>query len=326
MAYAGAKTIAAAEIPVIDIRSIAGGDSGGYDRVAKALRAAAESIGFFYITNHGIPEGVIENAQAAAKAFFALPSAEKLAVKMTDVHRGFIPVGEAKMYARAKVDLKESFIWGIDVDPHDPELKTNRLLGVNRWPARPAHMRAALGAFLAANLECGRLMFRAFAASLGLPLDYFVAKYDKPAARGSVLYYPPQDASMGEDQFGVATHTDYGCLTLVHQDPIGGLQVATRAGEWVVATPIPNTIVVNIGDLMARWSNNHFKSTPHRVVNTAKVARYSMAVFVDPNAETLVVPACGDEKPLFEPVTVGDYVLGRFDAAFAYRRQGSKPA
>lgn len=321
MAYAGAKAMAATEIPVIDIHSIVGGDSGGYDRVAKAMRDAAESIGFFYIKNHGIPEAVIGGAQAAAKEFFASPIEEKLAVKMTGVHRGFIPIGEAKMYARAKVDLKESFIWGIDVAPDDPELATNRMLGVNRWPARPPRMRSALSAFLSANLECGRLMFRAFAASLGLPLDYFVAKYDKPAARGSVLYYPPQDAGLGEDQFGVATHTDYGCLTFVHQDPIGGLQVATRAGEWVVATPIPNTIVVNIGDLMARWSNNHFKSTPHRVVNTARVARYSMAVFLDPNADTLVVPACGDEKPLFEPVTVGEYVLGRLDASFAYRQQ-----
>jgi isopenicillin N synthase-like dioxygenase len=319
--YAAAKVIAASAIPVIDIAPIVGGDAGGYRQVAKAMRSAAESIGFFYIKNHGIAAATIAAALAAAKEFFALPQEEKLAVRISDRHRGFIPIGEAKMYERAKIDLKESYIWGIEVAPGDPELAVNRLLGVNRWPARPPQMRAALSTFLAANLECGRLMFRAFAASLDLPLDYFVAKYDRPAARGSVLYYPPQDADLGEDQFGVATHTDYGCLTFVHQDPIGGLQVATKEGEWVTATPVADTIVVNVGDLMARWSNNHFKSTPHRVVNTARVPRYSMAVFLDPNADTVVVPACENEPPLFEPVTVGAYVTGRFDASFAYRRK-----
>lgn len=321
MAYATAKQISRSEIPVIDLAPVRAEDAVGTGRVAAAMRRAAEDIGFFYISNHGVPEATIARAEAAARRFFASPQAQKLSVAMHGGrHRGFLRIGEAKMHGGALSDLKESYVWGLDIAEDDPDHLAGSILAPNAWPAFLPEMRPALNAFFAATHVCGRHLLRAFAASLDLPLDHFLGSFDKPVSRGSLVYYPPQPPALGDRQFGVGPHTDYGCLTLVHQDDVGGLQVATRRGEWVGALPIAGTLVVNVGDLMARWSNDHFKSTPHRVVNSSGVERHSLAMFVDPNADTVVVPAYEGEAPRYAPVRVGDYIRSRYDASFAYRQ------
>ena len=322
MAYATAKQISESEIPVIDLAPIFSDDTAGYERVAREMRVAAESLGFFYIKNHGVPEDIIEHTQALANDFFARPQEDKLTVAMRGGgHRGFLRIGEAKMYESALSDLKESYVWGLDIGNDDPDFLAGSILAPNAWPGFLPEMRPVLNEFFEATHICGRHLLRAFAASLDLPLDYFVGSFDKPVSRGSLVYYPPQPPDLGEEQFGVGPHTDYGCLTLVYQDAVGGLQVATRAGEWVTAVPIEGTFVVNIGDLMARWSNDHFKSTPHRVVNSSGVTRCSVAMFIDPNADTEVIPAYEGEAPRFEAVEVGDYIQSRYDASFEYRKQ-----
>ncbi|MEQ9349425.1 MAG: 2OG-Fe(II) oxygenase family protein, partial [Alphaproteobacteria bacterium] len=169
----------------------------------------------------------------------------------------------------------------------------------------------------------GASILRATAVSLGLAEDFFAKRYAKPIARTGLLYYPDQDPTRGDDQFGVAPHTDYGCLTVLSQDSSGGLQVMNKAGHWVEAQPIPGTFVIYVGDLLERWSNDRFTSTPHRVINRSGHARYSISHFYDPTYETVVdprdagLPAGMDSK--YEPVLAGDYVLGRFDTTMAYR-------
>jgi isopenicillin N synthase-like dioxygenase len=172
-------------------------------------------------------------------------------------------------------------------------------------------------------MDCGRRLLRGFAASLGLAPDFFAPRFAKPLARCSLIYYPPQPPESGSEQFGVAPHTDYGGLTLLSQDDTGGLQVRARSGEWMTAVPIPDTFVVNIGDLMARWTNDRFVSTPHRVVNASGRARYSVGVFFDPAFDTMIDPGelRPPGKPLHPPVTCGDYIVGRLDKAFSYRRE-----
>jgi isopenicillin N synthase-like dioxygenase len=146
----------------------------------------------------------------------------------------------------------------------------------------------------------------------------------RPTSRGSIIYYPPQPPDAADDQFGVSPHTDWGCLTLLYQDQTGGLEVQGRDGTWVTAHPIRGTFVVNVGDLLARWTNDRFKSTPHRVVNRSGRARYSCAVFVDPDRDTLIDPVVRPgEAARYEPVTCGAYVQSRFDAAFAYRQKAA---
>ena len=152
--------------------------------------------------------------------------------------------------------------------------------------------------------------------------------FAKPLARGSLLYYPPQPPAMGADQFGVSAHTDYGALTFVCQGEVGGLQVRNRAGEWVDAPPLAGSFVVNIGDLMARWTNDVFVSTPHRVVNKSGRERYSIAYFFDPHIDTVIeaMPSCipPGTPARYPRTTCGDHILGRFKDAFAYRKETAR--
>ena len=134
-----------------------------------------------------------------------------------------------------------------------------------------------------------------------------------------MIHYPPQ--SDEQRQPGSGVHTDYGMLTVLCQDDVGGLQVRTRDGSWIDVEPIEGTYVVNIGDLLARWSNGHFESTPHRVVSSTTRDRYSLATFIDPNWDAMLEPATTpNEAARFETVRRADYIAARFDEAFAYRR------
>lgn len=324
MAYAQVKDITASAIPVIDVAALASGTHVEVRAVARAMREAAQSIGFFYVRNHGLPQLLVDEVDRTARAFFALPLEVKNQVKPRDRHRGFLSVGQAKMEVGAKVDLKESFIWGLDVDDDDPDYRAgNRMHGPNRWPESMPSMRPLFNRYFEATNAVGRMLLRGFAASLDVDPDYFSGRFAKPVTRCTAVYYPPQPPDAGEDQFGVAPHTDYGTLTVLYQDPIGGLQVRTNAGEWVIAHPIPGTLVINVGDLLGRWTNDRFQSTPHRVVNASGRERLSIAAFVDPDFDMLIEPVVqAGETAKYAPVRCGDYILGRFDAAFAYRRKG----
>ena len=322
MAYATAKQISESEIPVIDLAPVSSEDVRGYQQVAADMRRAAEDTGFFYVKNHGVADATIAKAQAIARRFFACRQEDKLSVAMHGGgHRGFLSIGEAKMYGNALSDLKESYVWGLDIADDDPDYRAGSILAPNAWPDFLLEMQPALNEYFEATHVCGCHLLRAFAISLELPMNHFIGDFDKPVSRGSLVYYPPQPADLGEKQFGVGPHTDYGCLTMVYQDDVGGLQVATNDREWVTAVPIEGTFVVNVGDLLARWSNDHFKSTPHRVVNSSGIERHTVAMFIDPNANTEVVPAYEGEAPKYEPVQVGNYIQSRYDASFKYREQ-----
>jgi isopenicillin N synthase-like dioxygenase len=323
MAYATAREIELSEIPVIDLAGLSTGAPEAIAEVAAALTEAAERVGFFYVSNHGIPQAQIEAMFEMSHRFFAHAPEDKRKLAVNDYHHGFIEIGEAQMYEGANVDLKESFVWGLDVEADDPDtLAGNRLIGPNRWPGFMPELRPALVDYMAACNALGARLLEAFAVSIGVARDTFIRRFDRPISRGSLVYYPPQDASLGRAQFGVAPHTDYGCLTFVYQDEIGGLQVIGADGQWLTAHPIPGTFVVNVGDLLARWTNDRFKSTLHRVVNSSGRERYSMAMFVDPNYDAPIEPVVRPgETAKYETVECGAYILSRYDTSFAYRRK-----
>jgi isopenicillin N synthase-like dioxygenase len=324
VSYAPATLIDAAVIPVIDMTLLSGSDVEALASVGRELQEAAARIGFFYVRNHGVARPLLERVYALSRQFFLLPTEVKNNVRINALHRGFLAIGEARMYDTARVDLKESFIWGPELGPDDPDVRAGKpLMGANQWPPSLPELAPALLAYSAAVMECGRTLLRGFAVSLGLAPDFFRQKFAKPLARCSLIYYPPQPPESGGEQFGVAPHTDYGGLTLLSQDDTGGLQIQTRAGEWVMAAPIPDTFVVNVGDLMARWSNDRFASTPHRVVNSSGRARYSVGVFFDPAFDTVIDPSelRPPGPPLYPPVTCGEYIVGRLKKSFSYRRQ-----
>ena len=307
-------------IPVVDVSALASSDTVARRRVSKELCDAAETVGFFYVGQHGIAQAQIDELFAISRQFFTAPHEYKQAVAISPHHRGWLDVGATKMYGSDVSDFKESFVWGLDISEDDPDFVAGgRLLAPNQWPEFLPEMRAKLMRYFFGMQECGQQILQALAVGLGIESDYFHSHFDKPVSRGALIYYPPQAAD--RNGFGSAPHSDYGTLTLLAQDAIGGLQVRAKSGEWVSAAPIPGTFVVNVGDLLARWSNNRLESTPHRVVNTAARARYSIAMFIDPNWDAVIKPAVrAGETPGHAPVRCADYIRERYDEAFAYRK------
>ena len=323
MGYARARSADFTEIPVIDMAPLADGGTGGLGAVGQAISEAAIDVGFFYVRNHGIARETLAGAYEAARRFFALPEDVKRQTGLTRLHRGYIAPGKARMYGKAPPDLKESFVFGLDLNLDDPDVQAGKpLMGPNSWPAEPPGFKDAIDAWFEATCRCGNQLTRAVAVALGLQPTFFAQGFAKPLARGSIIHYPPQPPDLGIDRFGVAPHSDYGCLTLLWQDMVGGLQVRNRAGDWILAPPLDGALVINIGDLLARWTNDSFASTPHRVVNASGRERYSMAVFYDPHPDTeiAVLPGCvapGDTAH-YGQTTCGAYLLERFGEAFAY--------
>ncbi len=322
-------TIAAAEftdgetIPVIDITPLR--DGSAPDPVAAALHRASQGLGFIYVKGHGIPPEVIAKAQAAAYRFFRAPADEKAAVTVSKSHRGWLAQGGAKMDDGAPPDLKESFIWGLQSGSGDAP-QDHPLRGDNRWPAFVPELEAAAMDYFGHAHEVAYHLMRGFARGLALPADTFLRSTDRPLSRASFVYYPAQPSDGGAPRYGVGAHTDFGVLTVLCQDMTGGLEVKTVSGEWIAAPPIEGTLVVNVGDLLARWTDGAYVSTPHRVMNSSGRERLSLVLAYDPNPETPI-----DARQIFgpghtpaaEPTTCGDYLTQRFARAFAYRNKGS---
>jgi len=317
MPYATSQVLDRSEIPLIDISALRQSDPDAPRRVAEQMLEAARRIGFFYVIGHGIDNQVFDNAHRSSREFFLADDSLKQDCAINARHRGHLRIGEAKMYSAKNVDLKESFVFGLELDADDPASDgQDEFLGHNQWPQQLPEFRVAMKEFFDAMSSVAVDLMRAFAVSMNLPEQTFIAYADRPISRGSSVYYPPQSQDMGNEQFGVAPHTDYGCLTLVWQDDTGGLEVRGANSDWVTAHPVRDSLVVNVGDLLQRWTNNRFKSTPHRVVNQ------SMALFWDPNSDTVIdssVVCAAGEQAAYEPVTVGEYLLARYAEAFSYR-------
>ncbi|HTC07397.1 MAG TPA: 2-oxoglutarate and iron-dependent oxygenase domain-containing protein [Acetobacteraceae bacterium] len=313
-------------LPIIDFAAVRAHDDAGTRVAADAIRAACLTDGFFYITNHGVSDDVIAAAHAAGQRFFRQPLEIKRLAAVNARHRGFNALGDALMYAARKPDHKEFYSIGLDLPEDDPDvLAGEKLRGPNNWPPGMPAFRAALEAYYAAMLGCGADLMRAVAVSLDLAPDFFVARYRKPLQRTQIVYYPPQPPDLDNDQFGVAPHSDFGCITLLWQDDIGGLEVLERSTQrWIPAPPIPGTLVINVADLLARWTNDRYASTPHRVINRSGRERLSIATFHDPDFKALVAPrelGTPAAECRYEPILAGEHIVGRIERSFGYRRQ-----
>ncbi len=320
-AYAAVDTISVDQIPVIDIETLFGPEP-DFAGVGEALQQAAKSSGFFYVSGHCIDELLMAQAFDISRRFFEFDEELKSRVLASGYHRGLLAKGQSRMEGQTKVDLKESFIWGMDYAPDNPDFVAgNELLPPNRWPGFMPEMREVLLQYMDAAHRCGKQLLRAIAESLGVDREYFVGRFEKPITRATLIHYPAQPPTMGEDQYGVSPHTDYGTMTLLAQDNNGGLRVQSPDGSWITAHPIEGTLVINVGDLLSRWSNDRFRSTPHCVVNTSGNERYSIATAMDPDWDTVITPvATNGESPHYEDVRCGDYIRGRFDRSFSYRK------
>ncbi len=324
----GARQLPFTAIPVIDVAPLFGGSPSAFQQMAAAIDDACRNVGFFYIRNHGVAPAILDRAYAEARRFFALPAGDKKKIHYRNSRtrvRGFIPLGEleANVSADTKTDLQEGFDYGVDLPPEDPDhVAGNLLYGPNQWPECLPSFRAGTYAYFEAVVALGKELFRAFASALALPEDYFVPKITKPLAQGRVVYYPPSPNRVLEDtqRWGVGAHGDSECFTILAQDEVGGLQVRNSAGQWIEATPIADTFVINLGDMMARWTNGLYQSTPHRVLNRSNRARYSLVLFYGANYDTLVecLPTCRDpdHPPRYEPITQGAWTEQQLAGAY----------
>jgi isopenicillin N synthase-like dioxygenase len=312
-------------LPLIDMSGIRERDPAAIQKAAGAIRQACVDTGFFYIVNHGVSQPLMDQAMAAAREFFAFPAETKRTVAVNKRHRGWHALGGATMYEATKPDHKEFFSIGLELPEDDPCVVAGQALrGPNQWPSFMPGLQPVLARYYEAMGQTGADLLCAVAASLGIAEDFFADKYHKRLQRTQMVYYPQHPAQAEADQFGVAPHTDYGCITLLLQDNSGGLQVRELGSErWIEATPVPGSLVVNVGDLLARWSNDRFRSTLHRVINRSGHERYSIATFFDPTYEARVDPCdLGIEAhdSRYPAVAAGDYILKRIDDSMAYRK------
>lgn len=311
-------------IPVIDIGPLRDGSDPLL--VARQLHRASHDIGFLYVRNHGLDADLIGRARTQAMAFFRQSLADKQALGISDKHRGFLAMGGARMQDHEQPDLKESFIWGHE-DQHGQVPEDHALRGANRWPANLPELRTSALGFASQADRLARHLLEGFALGLDLAPDFFLTSSSNPLSRAAFVYYPPQAAEQAATRFGVAAHTDFGMLTVLCQDDVGGLQVQDTGGRWLDAPPIADTLVINVGDLLARWTGNIYRSTPHRVINRSGRERLSLVLAFDPDPDTLVDPrqiVRDQAAPADAPIKVGDYLQWRFGKSFAYRAEPTK--
>ncbi len=322
----GAKRLDPAALPVIDIGPLGDGTGPKAAAVAEAIGRACRSSGFFYIGNHGVPQPTIDGLISATTDFFDLPLESKRAydIDRFQRHRGYVPYGGLYADPTANPDVQEGYEVSLELPADDPDYRAgNMMYGPNVWPDECPGFRAGVYGYYEAVLALGRRLFRAFELTLGLPAGWFDDKTDKPMGQLRLIHCPPQDRIEKGDSIGIGAHTDYECFTMLLQTE-HGLQIKNADGEWIEAPPIPGTLVVNIGDMMMRWTNGTFASTPHRVVNRSGRERYSFPFFFGANYDAVAtcLPSFRSaERPAkYPPTSCGLWTEAMLTDVYAYRK------
>jgi isopenicillin N synthase-like dioxygenase len=322
------------QVPIIDISCFAAGSMHDKQAIARLVDQACRDIGFLIISGHGIDKPLMDRMRDVSRRFFDLPLAEKMRVARPamDVARGYIgledeSVGRSRDQTAVAGDLNESLMIG-PVDLPDPAYglapAAGRHFAPNIWPAEPADLQPIWTGYYRAMGELARTLMRIFALALNLEEHHFDDKVDRHISRLRVRNYPAQDKPPQPGQIRAGAHSDYGSLTiLATEDRPGGLQVFNAAGEWVDVPIVPDCFIINIGDLMARWTNDRWVSTLHRVVNPpldarAESRRQSIVFFHNPNYDARIecLPTCRpDGVPAkYPPTTSGEHLRAMFVA------------
>ena len=315
-------------VPVIDIAPFLSGSDAGKQRVARELGAACEDVGFFLITGHGVSETLVGETMNVSREFFDLPVSEKLetAPPRRDHPRGYSRLmDESLAYSaggEAPPDLKEALAIGQVTIPDDDYYRSpaaGLAFVANLWPRRPARLRPVWTEYFQAMETLAAHVMRIFALALDLREDFFDDKLDRHVSVLRALNYPEQVAPPLPGQLRAGEHTDFGSLTiLLQEDRPGGLQVQSRDQGWVDVHPVANSFTVNIGDLMAMWTNDRWVSTLHRVANPPAqrgggTRRQSIAFFQQPNYDALIecIETCkGPGRPArHAPITSGEHMM-----------------
>jgi isopenicillin N synthase-like dioxygenase len=309
-------------VPVIDLAPARDGDAAGRRGVAHAIDEACRGIGFFAIGGHGVRRELVDDLRRLAHEFFALPMEVKLACRhpVPGTNRGYHPVGGEALSqandAAAPPDLKEFFHVGpVDVgdDAYYTSPEGRQHFVPNIWPARPADFARAATEYYRTLNGLIRFLMRLAAIALDVGERFFDDKIDRQIGTMRLNYYPAQAVAPRPGQLRASAHTDYGGFTILSgEDVPGGLQVRTRAGDWIDVPTAPETFVVNIGDLLMRWTNDRWLSNLHRVVNPPlgagpSRARLSIAFFTHPNYDAMIECLPSQGAPKHPPVRSGEF-------------------
>ncbi len=299
-------------LPVLDL---------AHPGVAQELRRACEHDGFFYVANHSVRPELSSKVRRAAETFFALPADAKLALhfEKASKQRGYIPLRAESTDPTAPGDQKEALDFTFSIPPEgvsDPV--AHRMYGENLWPSGLPHFRETIESYFDEMIRLGRVLFETIAVSFELPRDYFHDKTDRPIAQLRLLHYPPQVPNK-EMTLGIGAHCDYECFTILDPGEVGGRQIQ-RNDAWFDVDLVPGTFVVNLGEMLARWTNDVFRATPHRVLNNSGRERYTIPFFFGTNYDTWIEclpPCCGPERPArYPPIQAGEYLAKRLNEVY----------
>ena len=295
-------------IPRLDISLIASSDEG----TLEALRLGALGSGFLIVHNTDITPGRMARLIGMYRAFFALEDAQKAQVDMarTGANRGWGAAGSEQVDPTANPDYKQVFDCGYHIQ--DSNLP---VYGPNLWPDQPAGFREEVEAYYRDAMRVAMIVLRGIARAIGTNADYFDDKFDRPMALLRANYYPPRPVWAGEKDFGIAAHTDYGCVTLLGTDGAPGLEVMTPEGDWLPVQAQPGEFIINFGEMLEIWTAGQVKATLHRVRGTS-AERISVPLFFNPNFETNVAPMGAGKT-----IRAGDHLSKRFEETYLHMQK-----
>jgi isopenicillin N synthase-like dioxygenase len=314
MTQFAARSMPISALPLIDISGMRSARRADRQGVADRIQLACRDKGFFYIENHGVPQSLIEAVFHEARGFFGLPLAERQAIgrDRSFCNRGYEPMGGQDLERTGVPDLKEAFDLGVDLPRSDPRVIARKVNhGPNQWPPGFPAFRGVISEYFGCMLDLATGLMGSLALSLGLAEDYFAGFCTEPVALMRLLHYPLQPAKSHPGEKGCGAHTDWGAITVLLQDDAGGLQIRDPVHGWLQAPPRAGSFIVNLGDLIARWTNDLYRSTEHRVVNMSGRDRFSVPFFLDGNPDHRVacLPGCAgpDNPPKYPAVTVAEH-------------------
>lgn len=300
-------------IPRLDAAKIAARDP----ETMAALKLGVEDVGVLIIHNTPISRPQMNGVLESYREFFRLPDARKRVVDMarTGSNRGWGAAGSEQVDPAANPDFKQVFDCGFELDKGDP-LRAQGLLvyGDNQWPDLPGFCET-IQSYYAQALTISLDLLRAISVAIGEDEHFFDNAFSRPMALLRGNYYPPRPDWASDRDFGIAPHTDYGCLTLLASDGVAGLEVLGADGQWLPVDAPVGEFVINFGEMLEMWTGGWVKATMHRVIGS-KEERISVPMFFNPNHDTNVAPVGADK-----PILAGDHLKKRFDETYLHLKE-----
>ena len=305
------------EIPVLDIGPFLRGEAGALERLGAELRYALEKVGFYFIVNHGIDQALIDRTFEAARRFHAQPLEEKMKIRLDPDLRGYEPIkGSTTRHAAFKdannrPNLAEAFFIGRDLAPDHPDVLAGRpFRGLNQWPADLPGFREDVLRYTEAAERLGKALLPLYAVALELDPAFLLQGFAEPMFTFRMSHYPQTEA-LEANEFSLAPHSDMSFMTLLPDNEVPGLSIRLPNGRWIDAPALKGSFLVNGGDLLRRYTNDRFLSTPHKVVNRSGSERYAIPFFMDCSYDFVMacLPTCQSaaNPARYDPLSYAEY-------------------